>query len=134
GYGTDHLILLHVLPNRDYHFAIRVKDQAGNQTVSDDSTFQDANRSLPQLDPIADRSVKEGNLLSFTAHATYAGTLTCTLGPGAPAGARIDPVSGVFTWTPTEAHGPGSYNLTVQASDSQTPALSVARSFTVTVN
>ena len=37
-------------------------------------------------------------------------TLTFSLVDG-PAGAAVDPVTGVFTWTPTEAQGPGSYAL-----------------------
>ena len=34
-----------------------------------------------------------------------------------PAGAAIDPASGMFTWTPTETQGPGIYNFTVRATD-----------------
>ena len=34
-----------------------------------------------------------------------------------PLGATIDPSTGVFTWTPTEAQGPGVYQFKVQASD-----------------
>src|SRR5205814_7889680 len=44
---------------------------------------------------------------------------------------RIDSATGVFTWTPTEAQGPGVYAFTVlvsdgQASDSKTIVLTVA--------
>ena len=52
--------------------------------------------------------------LTFTATATDndlpANTLTFTL-VGEPTGAVDRPVSGVFTWTPTEAQGPGSVHL-----------------------
>lgn len=44
------------------------------------------------------------------------GSLTYSLA-GAPAGASIDPTTGVFTWTPTEAQGPGSYSFDVLVSD-----------------
>jgi 6-phosphogluconolactonase (cycloisomerase 2 family) len=37
---------------------------------------------------------------------------------GAPTGASLDPVSGVFTWTPSETQGPGVYNFSVRATDS----------------
>src|SRR5262249_8809631 len=60
-------------------------------------------------------------------------TLTYSL-ENAPAGASIDPVTGVFTWTPTEAQGPGSYTFTVRATDNGSPPLSDARTVTVTVN
>jgi hypothetical protein len=46
-----------------------------------------------------------------------ANTLTFSLGEDAPAGANIDPVSCVFTWTPTETQGPGAYSIAVTASD-----------------
>src|SRR6185295_14399637 len=52
--------------------------------------------------------------------------------PGAPAGAAIDPATGAFSWTPTEAQGPGSYPITVRVNDSGTPALSDSETFTVT--
>src|SRR5262249_1669786 len=59
-------------------------------------------------------------LLSFPATATDAdlpaNTLTYSL-VGAPAGAGITASGGVFTWTPTEAQGPGSYTFDVVVSD-----------------
>src|SRR5678815_1575157 len=36
---------------------------------------------------------------------------------GAPTGASINPTTGVFTWTPTEAQGTGSYPFAVRVSD-----------------
>ena len=66
----------------------------------------------PVLADLADRVIDEETLLSFTASATDpdlpAHTLTFSL-TGAPAGASIDPATGVFTWTPTEAQGPGTF-------------------------
>ena len=50
-----------------------------------------------------------------------------------PAGAAIDPVSGVFTWTPTEAQGPGVYTFDVVVTDNGTPAASDSETITVTV-
>ncbi len=60
-------------------------------------------------------------------------TLTYSLDPGAPSGASVHPVTGIFIWTPTEAQGPGSYPITIRVSDNQVPAQSAARTFTVTV-
>jgi len=50
-----------------------------------------------------------------------------------PAGALID-TNGVFTWTPSEAQGPGIYTITTVVADNGTPNLHATNSFTVTVN
>lgn len=64
--------------------------------------------------------------LTFTATATDPdippGSLTYSLANGAsgsvPSGASIT-AAGVFTWTPTEAQGPGTYTFDVVVSDGQ---------------
>src|SRR5207248_2546043 len=100
-------------------------------------TVAEVNRA-PTLAAIADRVVDEQTLLSFTAAAPDpdlpANALTFSLDPGAPAGAGIDPVTGVFTWTPTEAQGPNTFTLPVRVTDNGSPAMSTARTFNVTVN
>jgi hypothetical protein len=60
--------------------------------------------------------------------------LTYSLDPGAPTNATINPSIGVFAWTPTEAQGPGVYNITVRVTDNSSPPLSNAKTFSVTVN
>ncbi|MGC3961457.1 MAG: hypothetical protein QM813_27090 [Verrucomicrobiota bacterium] len=60
-------------------------------------------------------------------------TLTYSLS-NAPAGAAIGASSGVFTWMPVEAQGPGVYNLGVLVTDSGAPPQSDLKSFTITVN
>lgn len=52
----------------------------------------------------------------------------------APPGATIHPVTGVFTWTPGEAQGPGVYTIGVVVTDNNLPPLSDSKTFTVTVN
>ncbi len=92
----------------------------------------------PSLANITDKTVDEETTLSFTASATdidVGETLTFTLDPGAPAGASIHPATGVFTWTPTEAQGPGTFPVTVRVTDNGNPApLSDTRTFTIHVN
>jgi len=65
-------------------------------------------------------TINEMVAYSFTASAedpdAPAQTLTFSL-LSAPAGAHIDPDTGEFTWTPTEAQGPASYTFTVRVSD-----------------
>ena len=88
----------------------------------------------PLLATIPPQAVNEGTLLTFTAAATDAdapaNTLTYSL-VNAPAGAAIDASSGVFTWTPTEAQGPGSFSFNVRVRDG---ALTHDRPVSVTVN
>ncbi len=45
-------------------------------------------------------------------------TLTFSL-PIAPPGAAIGPATGVFTWTPGEVDGPGTYAVTVRVTDGE---------------
>jgi len=90
----------------------------------------------PVLAPIGDKTVNELALLTFTATATDddPGTVFAFSLVGAPAGAAIDPATGVFTWTPTEDQGPGSYTFTVKVCDNGTPPLCAEEEITVTVN
>jgi methyl coenzyme M reductase subunit C len=91
----------------------------------------------PALDFVADQTVLEGQALAFTATATDpdlpAQSLAFTLGAGAPTGASVDPATGAFTWTPTEAQGPGTYVLSVVVTDNSTLPQSTSRSFTISV-
>jgi PKD repeat protein len=89
----------------------------------------------PVLDPIPDQSVDEGSTLIVPVHATDpdAGqTLSYSLDGNVPAGASIDPATGVLTFTP--ADGPASYTFTVRVTDNGGPPLSDTKTFTVTVN
>ncbi len=91
----------------------------------------------PVLQAINNKSVNEGELLTFTAVASDsdlpAQTLTFGLDPGAPSGAAVHPVTGVFTWIPTEVQGPNAYTITLRVTDNGTPNLSATRTFQVTV-
>lgn len=89
----------------------------------------------PVLDPVLDKTVDERTLLTFSATASDgdipAQTLTFSLGPGSPGGATIDSLTGVFTWTPTETQGPGSYTISIIVSDG---TLTDTETFVVNVN
>ena len=78
----------------------------------------------PVFAPVAPISVPEQEPVVFTAAAVDpdAGqTVRYSLGPDAPAGAVIDPVSGRFEWSTSETDGPGVYAFLVRASDNGTP-------------
>jgi len=94
-----------------------------------------APNTAPVLAPIANQFLILGQTLSQTASATDTDlppqTLTFSLGPGAPAGATIGPVSGQLRWMPTNA--PATNTLSVIVTDNGLPSLSATQSFTVTV-
>lgn len=91
----------------------------------------------PVLGSLADRIVQQHDTLTFQASATDAdlpaNSLTFSLDAGAPSGASIDPATGVFTWTPTEADVPGTFPITFRVTDDGAPNLSDSQTITVTV-
>src|SRR5262249_5583882 len=91
----------------------------------------------PVLAAIPNQTVNEGSALTLTATATDgdvpADTLTFSL-LSPPAGASIHPSTGVFTWTPTEAQGPGTYTIRVRVTDDEPPSARHPKSFMVKVN
>src|SRR4029079_14186356 len=61
-------------------------------------------------------------------------SLTYILDAGAPAGAAIDPVTGVFSWTPTGSQGPSTNVITIRVTDNGPGNLSASQNITVVVN
>jgi hypothetical protein len=123
-----------------YSVTIRVTD-SGVPVLSDAETISitvhEVN-SAPLLNPIGNKIVNEGTLATFTATAVDADlpvqSLTYSLDPGAPAAAAINPSSGVFTWTPSTADGPGAYPVTVRVKDNGSPPAEDFETLTITVN
>ena len=60
-------------------------------------------------------------------------TLTYSLGATAPTNSSVNPATGVFTWTPTEAQAPSTNLILVIVTDDSMPPVSATNSFTVTV-
>jgi hypothetical protein len=79
-----------------------------------------SDNTAPVLAAIPPRTVSEGMPLTFTASATDAdlpaNTLSYTI-VGAPAGASINPSTGVFTWTPDQTQGPAVHLFAIRVSD-----------------
>ena len=121
--------MLRYTPSANYNgadsFTYKANDGTLDSNVAAVSVTVTPVNDAPVLAAIGDKAVNELVLLSFSAQATDADgdVLTFTLDSGAPAGASIQPASGLFTWTPTEAQGPGSYPVTIRVSDGR-PATS----------
>ena len=82
---------------------------------------------------IGNKSVTEKQPLSFTASVTDSSLkdLVFKLDKNPPTGATIDSKTGVFSWTPTEAQGPGAYLFDIVVSKGP---LEDRETITVTVN
>lgn len=96
--------------------------------------FQAENQA-PWLDPILDQTIPEEVPFSFTATATDpnpSNTLTFSLDGSEPAGATMTG-DGAFSWTPTEAQGPGQYTFDVIVVDDGMPQMSDSQTVTLTV-
>jgi hypothetical protein len=97
--------------------------------------FLEGGNVPPRVNPIAGVIAPERTPVSFTVTATEMDatqTVRFSLAD-APVGASIDPVTGVFAWTPTEDQGPVTHRFTVRATDNGTPARSGSANVVVTV-
>jgi autotransporter-associated beta strand protein len=92
--------------------------------------------SAPTLAAISNYTLMAGQTLKFTNSAIDANipplTLAYTL-TNAPLGATVNPTNGVFTWRPAIAQSPSTNTIAVVVTGNNTPALSAAQSFNVTV-
>ena len=128
------------LAGESYSYRVRAWNSNGFSNYSNIATIvtPGAPNSAPVLDFIGDRAVQELSPLVFTATATDsdvpAQALTFSLEAGAPAGAGIDPTSGIFSWTPSGDQGPGVYPVTVIVTDDGIPSMSDAETFNITVS
>jgi hypothetical protein len=138
GATNSSLVLSNVQFSSAGNFYVVVTNPAGSiESDSASMVVGDAPNTAPILLTIGNKTVAEGSLLGFTVAAvdndTPAQQLTFSLGAGAPAGAFIQPASGLFTWIPTEAQGPGTYQVAFRVTDNGLPALSATQTVTITV-
>jgi hypothetical protein len=93
--------------------------------------------TAPVLAVITDKYAHVGQAIQFIAIATDAQSAYQTLAfsvSNAPAGAAINPSSGLFLWVTTNAVAPGTNLVTVRVMDNGTPPMSDAKTFAVTVS
>jgi len=89
----------------------------------------------PVLDAIPDVMASIGQPIVLTIAATdpeNGQTLTFSL-DSPPAGATIDPQTGIFNWTPLPTQDQRAYLITVRVSDDASPPATASRTFTVVV-
>ncbi len=86
--------------------------------------------SAPVMSPIGDRSVNEGDTLSFTVKAEDSdGDLLTYSASNMPSGTHLNSGTGFFTWTPEEGQS-GTYNVEFTVSDGK---FTDSESITITV-
>ncbi len=118
-------------------FTVRVTDN-GTPALTDDEEFSvrvDAVNAEPSFGAIVDPTIPEQVLFTLALPATdpdAGDSLTFSLVTG-PTGVAVS-AAGSLTWTPTEAQGPGPYEVTIRVTDDGTPALSDDATFTITVS
>ena len=99
-------------------------------------TVTDANQP-PEIEAISTQGTAEGELLEFQVVASDPDvptqTLAYALGPEAPSTTNLDPVTGRFSWRPTESDGSGFHEFTVVVTDSGSPSLSATAEVLVVV-
>jgi hypothetical protein len=125
------------IPGNRYGFYSIATDAAGNREqtpAASQAQTEVTGNTAPAIGNISDITIVEGQTLRTTIAATDAehDTIQFALGE-APPGMSIDSASGELTWITGEAHGPATYNISVQAQDSGSPRLVSTRSFHVTV-
>ena len=100
-----------------------------NNTASDNTA--------PAVAAPGDKWVYPGQTMSFFIHAEDAQSppqsLNYRLVGEPPANASVNPVTGLFAWTPAATQMPGKTSMTVEVADDGTPPLVTRQTFTVTV-
>jgi len=124
---------------RQYAFYSVARDAAGNvepAPATPDATTAATGNSAPDLEPVIDVTVNEGQRAETQLRGTDddlpGATLRYELVSG-PAGASINAGTGRFAWQTGESDGPATVTLRVRVSDDGEPPASVERSFRVIV-
>jgi hypothetical protein len=120
--------------NDSFTYAVLDGDGASSNMASVTITVQSVN-DRPLLEVERTWIGSEGSKLSFQAHATdpEQGALRFQLGTGVPAGATIDPVTGAFSWIPSEQQGPNEFVFEILVAESGPSGLVTGQSISVNV-
>lgn len=122
-----------------YQFVVRISDGISHTDASIALFVREVNATPVLSNVPATAIVVRANNLTFAASATdgdlvygLGNTLTYSL-VGAPAGAFIDPDTGVFSWTPSEDTTLGNYAFTVRVADDGVPGKSATKPITISL-
>ncbi|XZE20921.1 putative Ig domain-containing protein [Pirellulaceae bacterium SH449] len=120
-----------------YGVTVRVTDSASAFAIrSFTISVHEVNRP-PILSPISNTTLTPGQTLTLQTSASDpdipTNRLTYSLRPGAPAGASIDPTTGLFRWTAPSVLSETTFPITVRVTDDGSPSLFDEKSFTITV-
>lgn len=117
-----------------YAFKVRVSDGVVSVDSDVSLTVTEVN-SAPTLAPIGNKTVSVGGTLTFNASGTDADLpaqiLAYSLTGAVPAGATINPTTGVFNWTPTAAQAGHTYTFGVRVTDNGSGQLHADETITV---
>lgn len=101
-------------------------------------TFVGIGNTAPTIAAVPDQTVNPGVTLVITNTASDsdlpAQTLTFGAGNALPAGATIDPTTGIFSWRPLVSQANTTNLIQIEVTDSGQPNLSATNSFNVVVN
>lgn len=122
-----------------YTVTFRATDNGSPAKIDEETIMISVNdvNSAPVLSHPGDRSVAELGSLSFTLSASDtdipANILTYSIQSGGAGGMTLDSSTGVFNWTPSEAQGPGIYDVTFRVTDNGAPVMSHEQTVRLTV-
>jgi hypothetical protein len=118
-----------------YYYRVIAFNGAGESTSAIASDF--TGNHAPTLLLISNIVADVARGFFFKAQATDADVpanlLAYSLDAGAPAGARVNPTNGFFRWVPARGDANTTNVITLRVTDNGSPALSAARTFSVTV-
>ncbi|MBI2877807.1 MAG: carboxypeptidase regulatory-like domain-containing protein [Candidatus Tectomicrobia bacterium] len=96
-------------PSTPYSWRVVARDSRGKETSGPLWGFTTGSRPGPVLDPVGDRTINEGQTLSFTISGSDPdGTPLTFSASGLPPGASFDPATQTFSWTPAYSQA-GTY-------------------------
>jgi hypothetical protein len=131
-YGGKYLVYAY---NQSAKF--RIDQTRGDNAVLSGVFFDPAPTNMaPALAAISNQYAYACQTAGFTATATNAEnyqTLTFSL-TNSPAGATVDPVSGIFSWATANAIVPSTNMVTVRVTDTGIPPLSDSKTFSVVIS
>ncbi len=123
-----------------YPIRVRVTDDGvpPASAVADFTITVNEVNNPPDLAEIQPQSVDEGQIFALQVMASDSdnppAALQYRLEGTLPPGISIHPDTGLITWAPGEADGPGSYVIVVRVTEKNAAALSTTRSFGLIVN